>query len=101
MIEVSKQAGLWTVTLRRPEKANSLTKAMLVELAEVAETVINRRKGFAVTLLILVEDANRMAFGKEFVHQVGADKAVATENQGVHIYHSLHSLMVVSAPIQK
>lgn len=38
MIDVSKDAGLWVVTLRRPEKANSLTKAMLEKLAEVTET---------------------------------------------------------------
>ena len=38
MIEVSKEdSGLWVVTINRPEKANSLTEAMLVELAEIAE----------------------------------------------------------------
>jgi len=29
--------GIWTVTLNRPDKANSLTPAMLEELAEIAE----------------------------------------------------------------
>lgn len=29
--------GLWTVTINRPDKANSLTEAMLTELAEIAE----------------------------------------------------------------
>lgn len=37
MIELTKERGLWTVTLNRPEKANSLTGAMLGELAEIAE----------------------------------------------------------------
>lgn len=36
MIELTIDGGLWTVTLNRPEKANSLTKAMLVELADIA-----------------------------------------------------------------
>lgn len=37
MIELAKEGGLWTVTLNRPDKANSLTPAMLEELAEIAE----------------------------------------------------------------
>ena len=37
MIELTKEGGLWTVTLNRPDKANSLTGAMLGELAEIAE----------------------------------------------------------------
>lgn len=32
MIDVSRDAGVWTVTLNRPEKANSLTEAMLAVL---------------------------------------------------------------------
>ena len=38
MIEVQKDGGLWIVTINRPEKANSLTEAMLIELAEVFES---------------------------------------------------------------
>ena len=38
MIGVEKAAGLWIVTLRRPEKANSLTKTMLEDLARVADS---------------------------------------------------------------
>ena len=37
MIELRKDGGLWTVTLNRPDKANSLTANMLEELADVAE----------------------------------------------------------------
>jgi enoyl-CoA hydratase/carnithine racemase len=37
MIELEKDAGLWTVTINRPDKANSLTVAMLEELCEIAE----------------------------------------------------------------
>lgn len=37
MITLTTEAGLWTVTLNRPDKANSLTGAMLRELADIAE----------------------------------------------------------------
>jgi enoyl-CoA hydratase len=36
MIELDKDGGLWTVTINRPDKANSLTAAMLEELADIA-----------------------------------------------------------------
>lgn len=36
MIKLDINGGLWTVTLNRPEKANALTKAMLVELTDIA-----------------------------------------------------------------
>ncbi len=38
MIALEKDGGLWTVTINRPDKANSLTAAMLEELAEIAES---------------------------------------------------------------
>lgn len=37
MIELSIDAGVWTATINRPEKANSLTGAMLGQLADIAE----------------------------------------------------------------
>lgn len=37
MIELEKDGGLWIVTINRPDKANSLTAAMLGELCEIAE----------------------------------------------------------------
>lgn len=43
MIELEKDGALWVVTLNRPEKANSLTEAMLTELAEIAEAAQEAR----------------------------------------------------------
>lgn len=37
MIDLTKDGGLWTVTLNRPDKANSLTAEMLERLAEIVE----------------------------------------------------------------
>ena len=37
MIDLTKEDGLWTVTINRPDKANSLTAAMLERLCEIAE----------------------------------------------------------------
>ncbi|MEH6644492.1 enoyl-CoA hydratase/isomerase family protein [Sulfitobacter sp.] len=37
MIELAQDGGIWTVTLNRPEKANSLTEDMLRELCEIME----------------------------------------------------------------
>lgn len=37
MIRLERDKDLWTVTIDRPDKANSLTEAMLGELAEIAE----------------------------------------------------------------
>ncbi len=43
MIQLEKDDDLWIVTLNRPEKANSLTEAMLTELAEIAEAAQDTR----------------------------------------------------------
>lgn len=37
MIELAQDAGVWTVTLNRPDKANALTEDMLRELCEIME----------------------------------------------------------------
>jgi enoyl-CoA hydratase len=37
MIALEKEGGLWIATINRPEKANSLTREMLLRLAEIAE----------------------------------------------------------------
>lgn len=44
MIDLDKSGdGLWTVTINRPDKANSLTHAMLSELADIAEAATEAR----------------------------------------------------------
>lgn len=37
MIHVAQMEGVWTVTIDRPDKANSLTRAMLSQIADAAE----------------------------------------------------------------
>jgi enoyl-CoA hydratase len=37
LITLDKNGGIWTVTINRPDKANSLTLKMLTELVEIAE----------------------------------------------------------------
>lgn len=49
MIDVTKEAGLWVLALNRPDKANSVTKAMLTTLAETVETA--SAEGVAVLVL--------------------------------------------------
>ncbi|KEJ97274.1 Enoyl-CoA hydratase/carnithine racemase [Pseudosulfitobacter pseudonitzschiae] len=43
MIEIAKDGGVWTVTINRPDKANSLTPEMLAELADIAESATEAR----------------------------------------------------------
>ena len=43
MIELEKDGGLWIVTINRPDKANSLTGAMLAEMADIAESATDAR----------------------------------------------------------
>ena len=43
MIELAQDSGIWTVTLNRPEKANSLTEDMLRELCEIMERASDAR----------------------------------------------------------
>ncbi|MCK4712973.1 MAG: enoyl-CoA hydratase/isomerase family protein [Marinosulfonomonas sp.] len=43
MIDLQKDGGLWTVTIRRPDKANSLTKDMLERLADIFESAQDAR----------------------------------------------------------
>ncbi|UWQ91695.1 enoyl-CoA hydratase/isomerase family protein [Rhodobacteraceae bacterium M382] len=43
MIELTKVDGLWTVTINRPDKANSLTEEMLGDLADIAESAGDAR----------------------------------------------------------
>lgn len=43
MIELTKDADLWVARINRPDKANSLTHAMLSELADIAEAAQDAR----------------------------------------------------------
>ncbi len=43
MIELTKDADLWVARIKRPDKANSLTHAMLSELADIAEAAQDAR----------------------------------------------------------
>ena len=44
MIDVKRENGAWTVTLSRPEKANSLTRDMLTRLADIAAGAVGSHK---------------------------------------------------------
>ena len=43
MIDLDKSDGLWTVTLNRPDKANSLTRTMLEDLVAIAQDATEAR----------------------------------------------------------
>ena len=43
MIELSKSGDIWTVTINRPDKANSLTHVMLSDLADIMEDAQSAR----------------------------------------------------------
>ena len=49
MIQLSKDGGLWRVVINRPDKANSLTRDMLTDLAGVAEDAHGKAKALVVT----------------------------------------------------
>ena len=50
MIELeTTEDGFWRATLNRPDKANSVTRAMLGELAEIAERAHGVAKVFVLT----------------------------------------------------
>lgn len=40
MIDIERGSDLWVLTLRRPEKANSVTKAMLTDLADAVDAAL-------------------------------------------------------------
>jgi len=49
MIEVAQDDGLWRVTLNRPDKANSLTRVMLEEVAQIAIAAHGQARAFVLT----------------------------------------------------
>jgi enoyl-CoA hydratase/carnithine racemase len=65
MIDVTETTGLWTLTLRRPDKANALTRAMLLGLLEA----VGRARKASARALVLT--------GSGKVFSAGADLAEA------------------------
>ncbi len=49
MIQLTKNGALWTVTIDRPDKANSLTKTMLESIAEIAENAAGQAQALVLT----------------------------------------------------
>ncbi len=49
MIRLDRDGGLWTATIARPDKANSLTAAMLEELAGIAEAAAREARVLVLT----------------------------------------------------
>lgn len=49
MIRFDRAGGLWTATINRPEKANSLTGAMLADLAGFAEEAAREARALVLT----------------------------------------------------
>ncbi|SMH47208.1 enoyl-CoA hydratase/isomerase family protein [Maritimibacter sp. HL-12] len=49
MIRLDRGAGLWTATIARPDKANSLTSAMLEALADFAEEAAGAAQALVIT----------------------------------------------------
>ena len=49
MIETARDGALWTVTLNRPEKANSLTREMLEALVAVVDEADGQAKALVLT----------------------------------------------------
>ncbi|MEL6642362.1 MAG: enoyl-CoA hydratase/isomerase family protein [Pseudomonadota bacterium] len=49
MIRLDKAGPVWTATIDRPDKANSLTRAMLTDLADAAEAAATEAQVFVLT----------------------------------------------------
>lgn len=49
MINLTKDGALWTVTIDRPDKANSLTKTMLETLAEITQNAAGHAQALIIT----------------------------------------------------
>ncbi|MBZ8118163.1 enoyl-CoA hydratase/isomerase family protein [Roseovarius sp. LXJ103] len=60
MIDLQKEGGIWTATINRPEKANSLTEAMLAELGDIALAATDARA------LILTGEGRVFSAGADF-----------------------------------
>ncbi|MAM63246.1 enoyl-CoA hydratase/isomerase family protein [Maritimibacter sp. UBA3975] len=49
MIRLDRDGGLWTATIDRPDKANSLTRDMLTELADFAQAAAGEARALILT----------------------------------------------------
>lgn len=49
MISVARNEGVWKITLDRPDKANSLTRAMLVDLRDAAQAAHDAARALILT----------------------------------------------------
>jgi len=49
VIDLDREGGLWIVRINRPDKANSLSGAMLRELAEIADAATQEADAFLLT----------------------------------------------------
>lgn len=61
MIEVTQENGLWLLTLRRPEKANSLTKTMLEDLVQA----VGNAQAAGAAVLILTGEGRVFSAGAD------------------------------------
>ena len=66
MIGLDKQDGIWTATINRPDRANSLTEPMLTDLAGIAEAASGARA------LILTGPRGRQAIPAADIYFAGA-----------------------------
>lgn len=62
MIEISREDGLWTLTLARPDKANALTREMLGAL----ETAVARAAAEGARALVLTGQGKVFSAGADF-----------------------------------
>ncbi|MEC7762718.1 MAG: enoyl-CoA hydratase/isomerase family protein [Pseudomonadota bacterium] len=86
MIRLERDSGLWTVTIARPDKANSLTREMLLELATVAEEASTAARALILT-------------GEGKVFSAGADLDEAKAGLAIDTVWERLSGAIASAPI--
>lgn len=72
MIELDIEGGVWTATINRPDKANSLTAAMLSDLADIAE-----RAGAEGARALIITGAGRVFSAGADLEEAHAGLAVS------------------------
>jgi enoyl-CoA hydratase/carnithine racemase len=86
MIRLDRDGGLWTATIARPDKANSLTREMLLELAGFAEEASSAARALILT-------------GEGKVFSAGADLDEAKAGLATDPVWERLSVAIASAPI--